>query len=265
MTALAERLWTNRNNYASYLQRLTEHYTRLDRLKVNYRLPELGLLENYAFTDKTILTIEKPLRTLTIRFTLDSTLPTALSRELNGSLPITGAQLVRVATFKSDGTRGDVYDLHYQKQTLAAPVPVAATAIGLRLNWFKGSFSATTALAGRAPDVTATVKTITVSKEAQLPAFGLQYRGYIDVPQDGIYTFYLTCDDGGVLKIADRLVVDNDGLHASREKNGQVALKKGLQRFALDFIEGGGGYTLKLQYSFNGSAPQDIPAGWLKH
>lgn len=265
MTALAERLWTNKDDYASYQQRLTEHYTRLDRLQVNYRLPELGLLENYAFTDQTILTIEKPLRALTIRFTLDSTLPTALSRELNGSLTISKSQLVRLAAFKPDGTRGDVYELHYTKQKMAEAKPVAAVANGLLCNWFKGSFTATTAMPLTRPDGSAIVEAITVPEEAKSPAFGLQYRGYIDVPKDGIYTFYLTCDDGGVLKIADRLVIDNDGLHASKEKNGQVALKKGLQSFALDFIEGGGGYTLKLQYSLDGSTPQDIPAGWFKN
>jgi hexosaminidase len=60
-------------------------------------------------------------------------------------------------------------------------------------------------------------------------------------------------------------VVDNDGLHSAIEKNGQIALKKGLHSIALDFIEGGGGYTLKLKYSLNGSAPQDIPVQWLKN
>jgi len=59
----------------------------------------------------------------------------------------------------------------------------------------------------------------------------------------------------GVLKIAGRVVVDNDGLHSAIEKNGQIPLRKGLQPFDLDFIEGGGGYTLKLQYSINGSEP----------
>jgi len=115
------------------------------------------------------------------------------------------------------------------------------------------------------PDTTFIAKTITVPSFAEAPSFGLKYRGYIDVPQDGIYSFYLTCDDGGTLKIANREVVDNDGQHSAIEKNGQIALKKGLHNIALDFIEGGGGYTLKLKYSLNGSAPQDIPAGWLKN
>jgi len=54
-------------------------------------------------------------------------------------------------------------------------------------------------------------------------------------------------------------------LHSAIEKTGQVALGKGLQPFALDFIEGGGGFTLKLKYSFSGSEPKDIPASWFRN
>jgi hexosaminidase len=30
-------------------------------------------------------------------------------------------------------------------------------------------------------------------------------------------------------------------------------------------VEGGGGYTLKLKYSLNGSEPVNVPNSWLKH
>ncbi len=69
----------------------------------------------------------------------------------------------------------------------------------------------------------------------------------------------------GVLYIDNELVIDNDGRHSAVLKSGQSAMKKGLHPFKLDFIEGGGGYTLRLQYSFNGSAPKDIPDSWFKH
>jgi hexosaminidase len=42
-------------------------------------------------------------------------------------------------------------------------------------------------------------------------------------------------------------------------------LRKGMQPIALDFVEGGGGYTLSLKYSLNGSAPAEVPSSWLKH
>jgi hexosaminidase len=110
-----------------------------------------------------------------------------------------------------------------------------------------------------------TVTAVAVPKQAETDKFGVQFRGYLDVPETGIYTFYLTCDDGGILRIADRIVVDNGGLHSAIEKSGQVALSKGLQPLALDFVEGGGGYTLLLKYSLNGSSPQPVPASWLRH
>ena len=265
MTALAEMVWSPKKDYNSYLQRLQQQYSRLDLLKVHYRLPDFpGLLERYAFTGETTLTLRRPLPGLTIRYTTDSTLPSLQSTEYTTPLSIQRSQLVRAAAFRKDGARGDVFDLHYNEQSPA--VPVKATVLnGLQCSWFTGSFKNTAGMQQRKPDGVTTVTAITVPKAAESASFGLQYKGYIEVPEAGTYTFYLTCDDGGILNIANRLVVDNDGLHAPLERNGQVVLQKGLHPFALNFIEGGGGYTLALQYSKDGSAPKEVPASWFKH
>ncbi len=266
MTALAEVLWTHHQDYNSYLKRLSLHYNRLDVLNVHYRLPDLsGFVASNVFTDQDTLSIKKPLDDLTIRYTTNGTLPNVSSTVLDRPLVINKPLLVRVAAFRPGGSMGDVYDLSYQKQSLAEPEMVNTISNGLICKEYKAYFKQTTAMPDTKPDVTIKVNDIVVPKELEAPSFGLKYRGYIDVPTDGIYSFYLTCDDGGVLKIANRLVVDNDGNHSAIEKNGQVALKKGLHNFVLDFIEGGGGYTLKLKYSLNGSEPREIPAQWFKN
>lgn len=97
------------------------------------------------------------------------------------------------------------------------------------------------------------------------PSFGMQYTGYIDIPETGIYSFYLLVDDGGVLTIGNKEVVNNDGQHAPLEKSGQIALKKGLHPFKLNFIEGGGGFTLQLKYSKDAGEPITIPDSFFKH
>ena len=266
MTALAEVLWTHRPDYDSYLQRLRSGYDRLDTLKVHYRMPDLpGLLFLNVFTDQDTLWIPKPLQDLTIRYTTDSSAPTVYSSVLNTPLIIRQSQWVRVAAFRPDGSRGDIYTLQYQQQKPAEPASPARVNDGLICSQYKGSFKTTANMPHSQPDTVLTVSSFEVPKAAEAPAFGLQYRGYLDIPQDGIYSFFLTCDDGGILKIADREVVNNDGNHPPIEKNGQVALKKGYQKIALDFIEGGGGYTLQLKYSVNGSEPRDIPTQWLKN
>jgi len=269
MTALAEVLWTGGNHdYNNYLTRLKSAYPRLDAMHVRYRLPDLsGFLQSNVFLKTDTLKIKKPLASMTLRYTTDSTLPTPASPALDAPLVIRDNKHIRIAAFRPDGSRGDIYDLDYQQQTLAHPAHGLPTVIqpGLIVTRFKGSFKNVAAMATRQPDTSGIATNFTVAKTLEAPAFGLQYRGYIDIPADGVYSFYLTCDDGGILTIADREVVNNDGNHPPLEKTGQVALKKGLQKFNLDFIEGGGGYTLQLKYSFNGSQPQDIPAAWLKH
>ncbi|WP_266202401.1 family 20 glycosylhydrolase [Pontibacter kalidii] len=266
MTALAEVVWSDKRDYDSYLQRLQKHYKRLDALDVNYRLPDLeGFLDVNVFTDKATLDVPKPLDNLIIRYTTDGSQPTTSSKVLDKPLTITETTTFKIAAFTPEGLKGDTYTTTYEKQTYAKAIAAKSTKPGLQATYYKASFKNTGGMAKATPTGVAEVAQLQVPREAEAPSFGVQFRSYLEVPETGIYTFHFTCDDGGVLRIADRLVVDNDGLHPPQEKIGQVALEKGLQPFALDFIEGGGGYTLKLLYSKDGGEPQPIPASWFKY
>ncbi|AMM52578.1 beta-hexosaminidase [Rufibacter sp. DG15C] len=265
MTALAEAVWSKEKNFTNYQQRLKQHYPRLDALNVQYRLPDLeGFTDRMVFTDQALLEIHKPLENFTIRYTTDGSEPTSSSPELPKLKPIAESTMLKLSAFIPSGRKGDTYTLQYEKQALAPPIQAKTTTTGLNAIYYKGFFKNTLAM----QSVVRATETIMVDKlEVPLTikdgSFGIQFRGYLDIPETGIYSFYLICDDGGVLNIANRLVVDNDGLHAPLEKSGQVALEKGLHPLELDFIEGGGGYTLKLLYSKNGSQPQPIPQSWL--
>jgi len=267
LTALSEMLWTHKEGeYDSYLKRLTEQYKRMDALKINYRLPDLpNLLNEYVFTNEGKLSITSPLPSLTIRYTTDGTLPDVKSPVLPSPLTITKSELVRVAAFTPAGTRGDVYNLNYTQQQMLGPVKIAPPKPGLNTTYYKAFFKQTALMKDAKVDSTFTTDKIEVPATVKAPSFGITYKGYIDVPTDGIYSFYLTCDDGGVLYIGDKVVVNNDGNHSAQERSGQVALKMGAHPFKLDFIEGGGGFKLLLKYSVNGSAPQDVPSSWFKN
>ncbi|GAA4300822.1 family 20 glycosylhydrolase [Nibribacter koreensis] len=267
MTALAEVVWSQERNYASYLQRLKYHYPRLDALQVQYRLPDLeGFTDRMVFTDQTLLKMDKPLKDLGIRYTTDGSEPHVGSQLLIEPKPISESTFLKFAAFTPAGRKGDTYTVQYEKQTLAPATQIKKTTAGLTALYYKGFFKTTQAMQSLPkPTQTMVVERLAVPETIKDGSFGIQFRGYLDIPETGIYSFYLTCDDGGVLRIANRLVVDNDGLHAPLEKSGQVALEKGLHPLELDFIEGGGGYTLpSLLYSKDGSYPQPIPQSWLK-
>jgi mono/diheme cytochrome c family protein len=95
--------------------------------------------------------------------------------------------------------------------------------------------------------------------------YALRFRGYLDVPADGTYTFTTASDDGSILRIGDQTVVDNDGIHGPQEVAGSVRLKKGRHAFSLGFIQGGGGDELKVAWEGPGVSRQDLPAKNLFH
>lgn len=263
MTALAELAWTHRDQYDFYLQRLDKQYPRLDRLHIRYRLPDLPQgSERRVFIDTASFFVTPGNTGLTIHYALRG-FPTMASPVLTHPLTIDHSETLTLAAFTAAGRRGDLQTISFDHQTYAPAEESKDAEPGVRVDSYHGSFEKTADIHG-SPDTTS------VFPDVVLPAvhpdeYGLQFRGFIDVPATGIYSFFLTSDDGSVLRIARRLVVDNDGAHSSKEKSGQVALQKGLHAFALDYMDLGGGGALKLSYSMDNNPPQPVPVSWYKH
>lgn len=266
LIALAERLWTNKDLYDDFYQRLLANFKRLDALNVHYRLPDLsGFAIESVFVKETMFDVENPLSGMSVHYTMDGSIPTINSPKLKTALKIDKPLEVKFALFSPSGARGDIYTVNYKQMPMAKPAKVnGKLSNGLVCSFYDGMFKSTANIKAE-KDKEVIVSNLIVPKEFATAAFALKYRGYIKVPATGIYSFFFTCDDGGKLYIANRTTIDNDGLHSAIEKSGQIALSKGIHPFALDFVEGGGGFTLKLQYSFNGSAIQDIPDSWFVH
>jgi hypothetical protein len=89
--------------------------------------------------------------------------------------------------------------------------------------------------------------------------FGYEFKGFIDVPTDGYYTFYIGSDDGSRFYIGNSVVVENDGLHGYIENYGVIGLKAGKHAFTVKYFEGGGDQTLTLNWSGSGIVKQPVP------
>ncbi len=265
LSALAERLWTNRDLFDTYQQRLIKHYAVWDKKGLRYRMPDLsGFADEQVLVDgKAVLTVKNPLANTSVHYTVDGTLPTLNSSVLKDTLTFFDTTRVRFAAISRSGARSELYQVNIKKGHWAAASAAGNTAgaAGLQATLFKGSFANTTQIKGE-PIRKEVISNVHLSDTIQLPAFGAKMSGYLRVPQKGIYSFYFTCDDGGVLTIANQVVINNDGQHAPVMKSGQIALEAGYHPFHIDFIEAGGGFTLKLQYSVDGSPIGAIPDNW---
>ena len=88
--------------------------------------------------------------------------------------------------------------------------------------------------------------------------FGYRFDGFINIPTDGEYTFHTSSDDGSILYINNKIIVDNDGTHATQQRSGKVALKKGLHEIRVEFFQQGGPCTLKVQWEGPNIKRQDL-------
>jgi outer membrane protein OmpA-like peptidoglycan-associated protein len=68
--------------------------------------------------------------------------------------------------------------------------------------------------------------------------FSLTYQGSIYIPATGRYAFRLSSDDGSQLFLDDRLVIDNDGVHAMSDKSATVPLQQGDHALRLRYFQG---------------------------
>jgi hypothetical protein len=63
--------------------------------------------------------------------------------------------------------------------------------------------------------------------------------------------------------VGETLLVDNDGLHSSREISAPVALEQGWHPITVAMFEQSGGFELDVAWSGPGMARQRVPAGAL--
>lgn len=68
--------------------------------------------------------------------------------------------------------------------------------------------------------------------------FAIRYTATAAFPMDGRYRFRINADDGAILRIDGRVVVNNDGIHAPRSRSGIVELTAGPHEIQLDYFQG---------------------------
>ena len=261
MLAMAELGWSATKDYAAFSNRMIAQYKRLDAMGVQFRVPDIAdLKESVVFIDTAWLRLNKPKEVASIRYTIDGTAPTVNSTIYTQPVKINGNTTVQLATFMENGRRGDVSAIVFDKQTYLPPASIERNELknGLNAAYYEGKIATLKSLVSMQPIKSAVVSKLDVPSNHHPNNFGMVYSGYIDIPTSGIYTFYLNADDGASLTIGGRLVIDNDGPHAPKEKTGQIALEAGLHTFTLPFFEAGGGFTLGLKWDGPGITMQTV-------
>jgi S1-C subfamily serine protease len=120
---------------------------------------------------------------------------------------------------------------------------------GLKYSVYRGAWDRVPDFRGLQPERTGRIEAIDLSVLGEnRDQAAVKFEGYLQVPVDDLYAFYLTSDDGSRLWINDRLLIDNDGLHATRESCGLMRLPAGYHRLQIEYFEQLGDEQLEVTW-----------------
>lgn len=145
---------------------------------------------------------------------------------------------------------------------LVPAVSDISTAPGIEWKAYKGKYPWVPDFETLKPVASGTANSPGLTELPRDKDVGMLFSGYLKIPQDGDYTFYLAADTGALLRIHDAVVIDADyGYPGSKEVNGSIKLKAGLHPFRLYYARGDKGTpSLNFSWSGPGIGKQIIPA-----
>ena len=86
----------------------------------------------------------------------------------------------------------------------------------------------------------------------------LKFDGFLKIDKDGSYTFHVHSDDGSLLWIDGKVVVNNDGVHPPQSKSGKTKLTKGMHKLTVGVFNAGGGFELGVEVEGPGVGRQPL-------
>jgi hypothetical protein len=219
---------------------------------------------NYSiFTDQTLISIYNEIKKGKIFYTTDGANPGINSMIYNQPFKISETTKIKSITVYDNDLISAVSEKSFEKVEHIPAIEGEDYKKGLKYGYYGQGIADWTKI----PDfgsLTATeggiAEKISINKSTKEEYFAMKFEGFVEVPTDGIYTFYSNSDDGTKLFLHDKLLVDNDFNHPMSEKSGDVALKKGKHPIQLLFFQGSGGKGLEVSYQGPGVKKQEIPA-----
>ncbi len=156
---------------------------------------------------------------------------------------------------RPDATTPRPYDSEY----VPAIGPLAVTNGLLNFACYEGVWPWVPDISRLSVTATGSVAGLSLAGRSRDTNYAIAFTGYIRVPEDGDYTFYLNTDAGAELRLHDATVIDDDFLHVNGGTNATIRLKAGLHPLRLTYRHTSGTNVLDLKYSGPNISKQPVP------
>ncbi|MEL6654027.1 MAG: PA14 domain-containing protein, partial [Bacteroidota bacterium] len=205
--------------------------------------------DKQIFQDQTTIRMEALYPSDKIYYTLDGSEPSLQSQVYTQPLVLTESASLNARVYNANGQVSRVVSRQFEQlDPLPAQKPGKLQA-GLNFAYYEGSWSKMPNFDELEPLRTGTTTTIDEKIfQARDDHWAGVIEGYIELPESGTYQFFTNSDDGSLLYIDGRLVVDNSGNHGPRDRFGEIPLEQGYHHIRIEYFEYYGGEHLSAGF-----------------
>ena len=218
------------------------------------------------FLDSRTVTISGTESGAKIHYTLDGSEVTEKSPLYTSPITLTKPTVLKVRSYVDGISPSYPVSSEFKQIAMLDAVNASALKPGVSYLYREGSLVKSARKQSEAPVVnTGVLATFNVDDIKDQREFGYNFDGYIQVPETGVYTFWLEANDGAILYLNDKLIIDNDGGHRAQVLDSKIGLKKGWHPVKVDYCQNGLAKSLVLEWAGPGFDRQEVPAGVLFH
>ena len=232
-------------------------------------MPWYKISENYFF-DKATITLGSETKGTAIYYTADGTEPTIKSTRYTKPFILNNTSVIKFLATKSGLLTTSVVSAKIEKLT-----KIDLTWFknyegddlkpGLSYSYFEDHVMYVDELDKLKPKKVGITPDFSIEERENDGLFAFTYSGYIKIPTDGVYTFYLSTNDGGVLYMDGKRFIDADGPRTATPSSRTVSLKAGTYEIGEKYFQMGGGFSNVVSWKGPGITKEVIPASFLFH
>ena len=227
-------------------------------------IPSDGVI---TFEDSAMVYLSSPDDGVNIFYTTDGTEPDTLSILYKKEFQVTGSTIIKAKSFKQNFKPSYATILKFRKLIKLPAKKFSVLKEGINFDyrevWLCKKVDDINKYSVSCHGVVPKITTLLPMKMSMKN--GVVYSGFIKVPKDGKYIFYVDSDDGSTLSIDGIMIVNNDGSHRRRERSGVIVLAKGYHEIIVKHFQVGGKPKLSVKWKVPGVSKIEIPDSVFYH
>lgn len=236
-------------------------------LKKEYNAAPIAYLTESSdvFIDRFRVDIKSDDPDVEIYYTLDGSEPNKKSYQFIKPFEINKSTDLSFRTYKEACEPGIVVKRELRNQK-SLNISVGKVKSGLEYSYFEGIYRSVYDYELDIPVKTGIVAVPTLNVCARKEWIGINFKGLIDIPKSGEYTFYMSSNDGCKLSIDGEELFESDGRKSvSFGQQASLQLVKGMHQIQMGFYQCSDNIDLLVEWEGPGVDREAIPKRVFKH